>query len=331
MTVGRPLLGAVWDLAAVRPLSIALGRPGASIARRVRRVAGAQHPSVVVMKLGALVVPHLPATMLEPLAAILGATAYVVARPARRGLARNLVPVLGGDDADLVALRAREAFRTQAANYLDLFRIPALTLEQIAALVELRGGEHITAALAAGRGAILATVHLGNVDLVAQVARARGFPVTIPVEPLRPSALFALVSRLRSAHGIRLVPIDGAAFGEVGAVLRRGEVVGLVVDRDAAGSSESLPFFGRSARLSIAPVLLALRYGAPILPVRCQRLSGGRYLAEVGAPIDRASAGSTRARARAMALELLAALEGAIRQAPGQWVMFVPVFQEGAA
>src|SRR2546429_6236575 len=52
----------------------------------------------------------------------------------RRGLASNLAAVLDRHDPDLIALRAREAFRTQAANYVDLFHLPHFELAQIEGL-----------------------------------------------------------------------------------------------------------------------------------------------------------------------------------------------------
>src|SRR2546426_1459106 len=114
------------------------------------------------MRAGAAIVPALPAELAGALGEVGGAAAYAFGRTARRGIASNLAAVLGRLDPDLVALRAREAFRTQAANYLDLFRLPRLSLAEIERRVDPVGWEHLQRALSGGPGAVLAAAHLGN-------------------------------------------------------------------------------------------------------------------------------------------------------------------------
>ena len=45
-------------------------------------------------------------------------------------------------------------------------------------LVEIRGREHLDAALAAGKGAILCSAHFGSYDSAFSLLHASGFPVT---------------------------------------------------------------------------------------------------------------------------------------------------------
>lgn len=275
------------------------------------------------MRLAGGLVPRLPTRFLRAAADVAGLASYALAGKRRRGLVGNLSAVVDPGDPDLVALRAREAFRTQAHNYVDLFRVPRLSPGQIEAMVEIEGWEHIQAVLAAGRGGILVVAHLGNLDLVAQLVCVRGVPVTVPVEPLVPRSLFRYVSALRSAHGLRLVPADGDALAAVSAALKRGELVGFAVDRDVQGSGEPTPFLGRRAGLSHAPALLSRRRRAPVVPASAVRLPGGRFLATVHRPIWPEIGHSNSA----LMARALAPIEAAISQTPGQWVMFHPLFE----
>jgi lauroyl/myristoyl acyltransferase len=274
------------------------------------------------MRLVGALVPRLPEAALATAAELAGAASYVVARGARRASAGNLAAAVDPGDPDLVALRVREAFRVQARNYVDLFRIPGLSLAEVERRVELVGWEQLQRALTQGRGAILATAHLGNVDLVAQLACARGLAVTIPVESIEPPALLAYVTRLRAAHGLRLIPIGPGVLPVLAAALRRGEVVGFAVDRDAQGPGQDPPVLGRQARLSHAPALLALRTGAPVVPAAVRRLPGGRFAATLHQPIW----AHRGARPAEVMRKVVRPLEEAIRQTPGQWVMFQPLF-----
>jgi lauroyl/myristoyl acyltransferase len=71
--------------------------------------------------------------------------------------------------------------------------------------------------------------------------------------------------------------------------------------------------------------VLALRTGAPIVAARTRRLPNGRFAALLSEPI--APAGTT---AELMA-RLAAWLESAIRDTPGQWVMFQRLFDDERA
>jgi KDO2-lipid IV(A) lauroyltransferase len=282
------------------------------------------YAALVGLRLAGAVVPRTPLPVLRAAADLAGAAGYALGAGARRGGASNLSAVIDRRDPELVALRLREAFRTQAQNYVDMFRIPKSTLAELAALVDMEGWENVDQALAADRGAIFAAAHLGNIDLVVQFACARGIAVTIPVEPLEPRALLDYVSGLRTAHGLlRLVPIDEGALAAIFQALGRNEVVGFAIDRDVQGTGAPTAFLGRRARLSHAPALVARRGRAPILPATVRRLPDGRFHARIHPAIWPARGISTS--------ELMAAvtapIEEAVRQTPGQWVMFQPLFE----
>ena len=120
-------------------------------------------------------------------------------------------------------------------------------------------GRDLEAAAGGRRGAILAAAHLGNIDLVAQVACARGLPVTIPIEPLEPPELLDLVTGLRAAHGLELVPVDRGALRAVacGAARRRAGRLRGRPRRPGSGRADALlrpdgPALARAGRAGAA-------------------------------------------------------------------------------
>jgi lauroyl/myristoyl acyltransferase len=278
------------------------------------------------MRLAAALVPSVPEPLAYAAADLAGLVAYGLAAPARRNAADNLSSVVDRHDPDLLALRLREAFRTQSRNYVDLFRLPAMSYEEVSERVEVVGEEHVRAAQGRGKGVVLAALHLGNVDVVPQAGRRFGYQLVIPVEPLDPPELLELVSRMRAAHGVRLLPVGPGVVPELLAALKSGAVVPFAVDRDVQGTGVRTPFLGRTARLSHAAIALALRSGAPLLPARGERLPGGRYRVSVGPPIDPPAGQRGRAAAQSMTNGLLAVLAEHVRQTPGQWVMFQRLF-----
>jgi lauroyl/myristoyl acyltransferase len=251
-----------------------------------------------------------------------------VNRPARRAVEANLLRVIGRRGRRW-HLAVRGAFRHGARNYYDTLRIPSLTAGEIAALVPVRGWEHLDAALAAGTGAILVGAHLSSIALAAQTIAARGHTIHIVVEPVRPPELLQLLIDLRSGVGLHLVPLGPRLGVELLAALRRNEVVGLIVDRDVAGTGICVPFFGEPTRLPSGPAMLALRSGAAILPVvvvrRAARIEG---LIEPPIPIVRGA--GAREDVRAITRAVTARLEYYIGRHPEQWTVFQPVWDTSA-
>jgi KDO2-lipid IV(A) lauroyltransferase len=281
--------------------------------------------TLLFMRLGAALVPRLPERLVGALADLGGLAAYGLAATARRAAADNLSAALDVDDPDLIALRTREAFRTQTSNYADLFRLPSLTLDELGRRIEVVGEEHVRAALDRGKGVVLAALHLGNLDVVMQAASQRGYRIVLPVEPLEPPELLDLVVGMRAAHGARVLPIGPGVTPELLAALRQGAIVPIALDRDVQGSGIETPFLGRTARLSHAAVALARRSGAALLPIRSQRLGAGRYRVTIGPPIE-ADGRAGRAAADLKLARLLDVLAEYVRETPGQWVMFERLF-----
>ena len=96
----------------------------------------------------------------------------------RTEVARNLRLVLGDELSPAAAQQVtREWFRLASCEAVDVKRLRRRA-RPLRRLVEIRGREHLEAALAAGKGAILCTGHFGSYDSGFSVLHASGFPVT---------------------------------------------------------------------------------------------------------------------------------------------------------
>jgi KDO2-lipid IV(A) lauroyltransferase len=218
-------------------------------------------------RMAAVVVPWVPLVVARPAARLVGLGLWAGMPSVRRRADANLchVPALA---ADPVRRRraVRAVFGNLALNYVDLFRAHHLTAIGAVEGWELDGQEIFDAAVAAGRGVVLLTAHLGNFDQAAARLGAMGVPIILPVERLKPARLFQLVCDLRTHHGVRPVPADSPeALRALLTGLRRGEAVLLAVDRDVLGTGVVVPLFGAPARLPTGPILLARRSGAPVI------------------------------------------------------------------
>ena len=96
----------------------------------------------------------------------------------RTEMARNLRLVLGDELSPAAAQQVtREWFRLASCGAVNLMRLRRGT-QPLRRLVEIRGQEHLAAALAAGKGAIVCTGHFHSHDSGFSVLHASGFPVT---------------------------------------------------------------------------------------------------------------------------------------------------------
>ncbi len=133
--------------------------------------------------------------------------------------------------------------------------------------IAVTGQEHVTAALAHGRGCVLLGAHLGSFELLRVLARDAPVPVNALI--WRPHAgLFArLIPRLDPSGARRLIEIGRPeSMLRVRECVLRGEIVGILADRaPAAQKSIAVPFLGAPARFPTGPFVLAATLDVPVV------------------------------------------------------------------
>lgn len=190
------------------------------------------------------------------------------AQQLRRNLAR-VVPQAGDDE---LAALVRDGIRSYARYWCEAFRLPAMDLAGLYKDLDphVAGQENLDAALAAGRGAIVALPHSGNFDAAgAWVAQREGSFTTV-VERLRPDSLYRRFVAYRESLGFEVLPLTGGErhpFVVLSQRLRANKVICLIADRDLTATGVPVDFFGEQAKMPGGPALLAARTGAALLPV----------------------------------------------------------------
>ncbi|MEV6367486.1 phosphatidylinositol mannoside acyltransferase [Micromonospora musae] len=204
-------------------------------------------------------------------AAAFRAGADRAARKGGRGTTRlraNLRRVVGPElpEAELDEL-VRRGMRSYARYWLEAFRLPSLSREQILATFRLDGAEQLAAAVASGTGAVVALPHAGNWDAAGAWVAANGWPITTVAERLESDGVYQRFLAFRRRLGMEILPNRGGerpAFDVLVDRLRAGAVVPLLADRDLSARGVEVDFFGARTRMPAGPALLALRTGAPL-------------------------------------------------------------------
>lgn len=254
-----------------------------------------------------------------PLAEIIGTAAWAAA-PASRSAVRANLAVIAPERAN--AATVRRVFIEQTRNYLEILQIPRLAPDRLIASIEHRGWENFVNAYALGKGAILASAHLGPVSLVGQVLVAHGYEVVLPVESTN-SRFQQAVNRARGSMGLHLVPTDAPLA--VFRALREKKVFGLLADRAVTGVGERTQFFGGEALMPSAHIALGLRTGAPVVPAFAGR-ERGRLVAWFEPPLELVATGDRDTDVRAGVAAWTRILERYIRNTPDQWTVFERVW-----
>jgi KDO2-lipid IV(A) lauroyltransferase len=113
----------------------------------------------------------------------------------------------------------------------------------------------------------------------------------------------------------------GAGIRGMLAALRRDELVVILGDQHASGAAVVIDFLGRPCATARGPAALALRTGAPLVPVFMIREGGLRHRVVVRAPIEALPRGGDEEEDVLYYTRLhTAVLEEFIRMHPDHWL-----------
>ena len=248
-------------------------------------------------------------------------------------LARNVRLVLGNELSPAATQHVvRDWFRLASCSVVDVKRLRH-GARPLRRLVEIRGREHLEAALAAGKGAILCSAHFGSFTSGISVLHASGFPVTHigrwnwNYEVGHSSAdrwfwdrVYAKpVLRYRQRPNIEPWPGRPQTAALAVAALRANEVVTILIDAPLTNDSDraraiEVPFLGGRARLLPGAVTLAQLTGAPLLMGFVYRAADYRHQVwQISAPVP-LEAGTATAFGRCAA-----EVSAVIRRSPAHW------------
>ena len=280
--------------------------------------------SYLAYRAGAELARIVPGSMAEPAARVLGQTLALAMPGRRRQVERNLRRASGGALQGLaLRMAVAETFGSYGRYWLELFRLPDEASRPLE--LEIEGFDHVTHGLERGTGVVLALPHLGGWDFAgAWLASSKGLPITVVVEPVEPPELFEWFAGVREGLGMNVVQLGPDAGKAVLQALRRNEVICLLCDRDLVGDGIPVEFFGERTTLPAGPATLALRTGAPLLPVAVYFRPEGGHHAVVMPPVPAEREGRLRDDVTRVTQDLAHRFEELIRAAPEQWHLLQP-------
>lgn len=289
-----------------------------------------QGPAVFrAYQFGELVSRRAPKALIDPVLANIARLAAIRGGDKRTVIERNLRRIYGRDlTRNELNSKVQATYESYARYYYDSFRLPAMTVQQVADGFTVEGLEHLERALAEDEvGPILALPHLGGWEWAAfWVSQVRNWKIGAVAERLEPPELFEWFLSFRESIGLHIIPLGETAADEVVTALLNKEIMCLLCDRDLVGGGPEVEFFGERTTLPAGPAVMHLKGGATVLPV-------GVYFTEQGVhavvrppvTIERdPDATSIRGDVQRFMQVLAGELEELIRAAPEQWHLLQP-------
>jgi lauroyl/myristoyl acyltransferase len=186
-------------------------------------------------------------------------------------LRKNLARVVGVPPDEVPDELMRASLASYGRYWREAFRLPTMDLPALARRFSegVVGQDHVDAALAAGRGVVMALPHSGNWDIAGVwLAQTYGTFATV-AERLKPESLYRRFIAYRESLGFEVLPLSGGErppFEVLCERLRDNRAVCLMAERDLTRTGVEVDFFGEPTRMPAGPAKLAIETGAALLP-----------------------------------------------------------------
>jgi len=260
-----------------------------------------------------------PRNLANRMASFMGKILFLIDRKHRRITTDNLTYAFGSQKSPYeIRILARQVF----VNLLKVvFEIGwSLNLDEIRLSTHFKidGFHHLKNAYEKGKGVLVLTAHFGNWELLSVVGAMIKFPINIVVRPLDFKPLDHFIFYLRTRFGGKIIPKQ-RSIRTIIRSLDRGEMVLLLMDQNVDWyEGVFVDFMGHRACTNKGLALLALKTGAPVVPVFMVR-EKLKFRAEFGPEILTVKTGDKQKDIEINTQEYNRVVENFIRRYPDQW------------
>ena len=282
--------------------------------------------ALVGYRLSSRLLAALPAEAASEVVGRISQLSYLAWPTKRRWSNRNFAHVLGlPPDHERVRAMALRAYHGYGRYLVELMRLPGRSPEDLAAMVPDLDADEVKRLLREapnGGGLILAVGHVGSNEAVAAAIARHGMQISVLADDSAFPEIFELLRRQREAWGVKIIGWRNirAIFG----VLRRREMLGLLVDWGYRSDGIPVRLFGQWTALPSGPATLAAKTGSRILPITIRRRPDDTFLVTWPGPIDMTS--SDPAELQRATQAIADALASTVAAAPEQWYSFKPIW-----
>ncbi len=209
----------------------------------------------------------------------------------------------------------RDWFRNLFSTVMEGLKLSRATLPRLGDRINLEGERNLREALAQGRGVILVTAHFGNLEYLAALLCQKGYPLNVLASPDETGVR----TRLHSLYGLKDILMGDRGSRGVLHVLKRGEVLLLVIDWNQTPRPIQVDFLGKSTPIPRGAAVLASRFGAPVLFACIVRQADRTHRLTIHGAFTLIRTGTVENDIEANMRQFIRPLEPYVRKFPEQW------------
>lgn len=216
------------------------------------------------------------------------------------------------------------SWRNFVFTNIDLIRLPWATFDWIQS--HLDGWQEAKAIVekhhATGKGAILATPHMGAWEVAAVAMQRFGMPIFILTGKQKNPLVDAYINQLRGGTGISTIPRASNLLREVIRKLRLGGFLAFLPDVRAKTESLPIRFLGQEANVPAGMAVFAYQSDVPIIFGIITRVGWSQHRLKITELVYPDRNRPKQEEWQRMTQEIFSRIEAAVREQPEQWFWY---------
>ena len=270
------------------------------------------------VKLLSFLICLLPHNTAMALGAGLARMAWNFVPTKRKLLAKEqIIRCLGTSEAEAERIARASSLRF-GPMLMEVLRFPVMRT-RMENYVSITGAlDEVRAAVAAGRGAIFATSHSGNWELMGGAFACAGLPIVGVAKKQSAAGMDRFINEYRALVGMHITYHTGVR--EMFRMIDAGWIIGLISDQDPAlRDGVIIDFFGQRTNAFTGAAAIARRCDVPIFPVFIHREADGHHVLTVEKGLMVEKTDDRAADIRRMTQTINTRIEEWVRRYPEEW------------
>jgi KDO2-lipid IV(A) lauroyltransferase len=265
----------------------------------------------------------IPLPVAQFMGKMLGSLAFLLPMSRKAVALDNLIqsfsPEMNADEAKRLL---RKIYIHFGQMFLEVPHAVRLNPGNLHRYVVFESEEHFLDALKNGKGVLALTGHLGNWEIVSTVSAIRFGNTAVVARPMDFEPLGRLMIDLRSRYGTEIIPKQ-RSMRKLLTSLRENKIIGILLDQNVDWYEGAfVDFFGRPACTNKGLALVALKTGAPVVPIFSAKAKDGRYRIVIGKEVDLIRTGDKLKDVEENTALFTSIIERHIRKHPEQYFWF---------
>ncbi|MGM0441601.1 MAG: lysophospholipid acyltransferase family protein [Elusimicrobiota bacterium] len=250
---------------------------------------------------------------------VLGLGTCFLATAYKERVDSNLKKAFPGKSPSQIRYLRIETYKNIGMNLVDFALLNFRSKEYWFKRIEIKNEKYLREAIQKGKGVLYVTAHTGNWELMAAYLTMKGYPLNVIAREIYDKRLNSLLVNLRKKRGVKTIYRTGRGnTRRMLSALKRGEILGVLIDQDTKVGGVFVNFFGRLAHTPTAVSQFARSGNTVVIPGFIYRKEDYSHTIKLQPP--RKAGKDVKKETQ----EFTKIIEDFIRRHPTQWVWMHP-------